>query len=64
MAVMDLIHSLTKISKKNYYIFSSQTNFTFKSNVKPVQPTRINDIVQIFICLVAAKMFSSRNWSK
>ena len=30
---------------KNYYIFSSETNFTFKSNVKPVQPARINDIV-------------------
>ena len=49
---------------KNYYIFSSETNFTFKSNVKPVQPARINDIVQIFIFLVAAKSFSSRKWSK
>ena len=49
---------------KNYYIFSSETNFTFKSNVTPVQPTRINDIVQIFIFLVTAKIFSSRKWSK
>ena len=49
---------------KNYYIFSSETNFTFKSNVKPVQPTRINDIVQIFIFLVTAKSFNSRKWSK
>ena len=49
---------------KNYYTFSSETNFTFKSNVKPMQPTRINDIVQIFIFLVTAKSFSSRKWSK
>ena len=48
----------------NYYIFRSEINFTYKCNVKPVQPTRINDIVQIFIFLVAAKSFSSRKWSK
>ena len=49
---------------KNYYMFSSETNFTFKSNIKPVQPARINDIVQIFIFLVASKSFSSHKWSK
>ena len=49
---------------QNYYIFSSETNFTFKSNVKPVQPTRINDIVQTFKFLVTAKSFSCRKWSK
>ena len=49
---------------KNYDIFRSETNFTFKSNVKPVQPARINDIVQIFIFLVPAKSFSARKWSK
>ena len=38
----------------NYYIFRSETNFTYKCNVKPVQP----------IFLVAAVRFSSRKWSK
>ena len=48
----------------NYYIFRSETNFTYKCNIKPVQPTRINDIVQILIFLVAAESFRSRKWSK
>ena len=32
---------------KNYYIFRSETNFTYiyKCNVKHVQPNKINDIV-------------------
>ena len=49
---------------KNYYIFSYETNSTFKCNVKPVQPTRINDIVQIFIFLMAAVSLYSRKWLK
>ena len=64
MAVMDFNTFSQQRYLKNYYIFSSETNFTFKSNVTPVQPTRINDIVQIFIFLVTAKIFSSRKWSK
>ena len=47
-----------------YYIFHSETNFTYKCNVNPVQPTKINYIVQIVIFLVAAKSVSSRKWSK
>ena len=61
-------HGFNTFSQQRYlqndYLFSSETNFTFKSNVKAVQPTRINDIVQIFIFLVTAKSFSSRKWSK
>ena len=49
---------------KNYDVFRSETNFTCKCNVKPVQTTKVNDIVQIFIFLVAAISFSSRKWSK
>ena len=60
-------HGFNTFSQQRYLnkllgIFSSETNFTFKSNVKPVQTARINDIVQIFIFLVAAKSFSSRKW--
>ena len=61
MAVVDLTHThIQQGYLKNQYIFRSETNFTFKCNVKPVQPTKINDIVQIFIFLVAALSVSSR----
>ena len=64
---MDLTHKTyfqQGYRKKNYYIFRSETKFTCKSNVKRAQPTKINDIVQIFIFLVAAIIFSSRKWLK
>ena len=59
-------HGFNTFSQQRYRknMFSSETNFTFKSNVKPVQPARINDIVQIFIFVVASKSFSSHKWSK
>ena len=61
MAVMDLTQ-FQQGYLRNDYIFHSETIFTFKCHVKRVQPTKINDIVQIFMFLVAAISFSSCNW--
>ena len=54
----------TGISKTKYYIFRSETNYTFQSNAKPAQLTNLHAMVQIFIFLVAAISFSSLKWLK
>ena len=49
---------------KNYYTFTSETNFTFRCHEEPNQPTKINDIVQIFVISGVAITFSSHKQLK
>ena len=63
MAAMNIsiITLLTHISKK-YYIYCSETNFACNINAIPMQPTKINNIVQRIIFLQAIIGISSHKY--